>query len=251
MASLNKVFLIGNLTRNPELRYTPGGSAVCDMTVAINRSFTLNDGTQKRETTFVDVNAWGHQAETANRYLQKGSSVFVEGRISIETWEDKDKNRRTKFRVVAERIQFLTPKGAGGAPQGGSPADEIPEDEGQYGNERPGGGQRGSYRSGQGAQQSYQSYGQGGGTQYQQGAGQGRSSQGSGYHGYHQQAPPPPSFNEQREVRPIQSGGAPQQNFAPASPQPMPEPMPMPPPMDESADDAFQVEDSPERDIPF
>ncbi len=113
MASLNKVLLIGNLTRNPELRYTPSGTAVCDLGLAVNRNYTLADGSQKKDTLFVDINVWGHQAESASRYLQKGSSVFIEGRLHLETWEDKEKVKKSKYKVVAERVQFLGSRNQG------------------------------------------------------------------------------------------------------------------------------------------
>lgn len=112
MASLNKVFLVGNLTRDPELRYTPQGSAVCEFGLAVNRIFTASDGTQKKDVCFIDVNVWGQQAENCNRYLQKGAQALVEGRLQMDSWEDKGSGaKRSKIRVVAERIQFLSPRG--------------------------------------------------------------------------------------------------------------------------------------------
>ena len=108
MPSLNKVFLMGNLTRDPELRYTPGGSAVCELGLAVNRRFTQANGEVKDETTFVDIVVWGKQAETAQRFLQKGAGAFVEGRLVYETWTEKDtQKKRSRIRVVAERLQFL------------------------------------------------------------------------------------------------------------------------------------------------
>ncbi len=108
MPSLNRVLLMGNLTRDPELRYTPGGSAVCELGLAVNRRFTQGNGEVKDETTFVDIVVWGKQAETAQRYLQKGAGVFVEGRLVYETWTEKDtQKKRSRIRVVAERLQFL------------------------------------------------------------------------------------------------------------------------------------------------
>lgn len=114
MASLNKVLFIGNLTRDPELRSTPSGTAICEFGLAVNRTFSLPDGTQKKDTLFIDVNVWGHQAETMNRYLQKGSPIFIEGRLQYETWEDKEKVKRSKYKVVAEKIQFLGQSKSGG-----------------------------------------------------------------------------------------------------------------------------------------
>lgn len=114
MANLNKVFLIGNLTRDPELRYTPQGSAICDLGLAINRQYTTNDGAKKEEVCFVDITAWGRQAETCNRFVKKGSQIFVEGRLKLDSWQDKETGKnRSKLNVVAERIQFLSGSGAG------------------------------------------------------------------------------------------------------------------------------------------
>ena len=107
MASFNKVLLMGNLTREPELRYTPNGSAVCEFGMAINRTYTSNNE-KKEEVCFVDINVWGKQAETCSRYLQKGSPLFVEGRLQLDQWNDKETGKsRSKLRVVAERTQFL------------------------------------------------------------------------------------------------------------------------------------------------
>jgi single-strand DNA-binding protein len=117
MANLNKVILIGNLTRDPELRYTPQGSAICDMGLAINRQYTTNDGVKKEEVCFVDITAWGRQAETCNRFIKKGSQIFVEGRLKLDSWQDKETGKnRSKLNVVAERIQFLSGSGAGRQP---------------------------------------------------------------------------------------------------------------------------------------
>lgn len=108
MASLNKVLLIGNLTRDPELRYTPRGTAVAEISLAINRVW-YDDAKQKQEeTTFVDITLWGRQAELAQQYLNKGRGCFVEGRLSLDTWEDKATGqKRSKLKVVAESLQFL------------------------------------------------------------------------------------------------------------------------------------------------
>ena len=108
MAELNKVLLIGNLTRNPEIRYTQSGSAVCELGMAINRTYNTSNGEKKKDVCFVDVNVWGNQAEACNRYLQKGSSLFVEGRLNFDQWDDKETGKkRSRLRVVAERTQFL------------------------------------------------------------------------------------------------------------------------------------------------
>ena len=108
MASLNKVMLIGNLTRDPELRYTQNGSAVCEIGMAINRTYMSNNE-KKEDVCFVDVNIWGRQAEACSRYLKKGSPLFVEGRLSYDQWTDKESGKsRSRLRVVAERTQFLS-----------------------------------------------------------------------------------------------------------------------------------------------
>lgn len=118
MANLNKVLLLGNLTRDPELRYTPKGTAVADIGVAINRVWTNEQNQRQEETTFVDITLWGRQAEIAQQYLTKGRGVFIEGRLQMDTWEDKASGqKRSKLKVVAENLQFM-PDGKGGS--GGS-----------------------------------------------------------------------------------------------------------------------------------
>ncbi|TFE68505.1 single-stranded DNA-binding protein [Methylacidiphilum caldifontis] len=107
MADLNKVFLIGNLTRDPECRYTPKGTPVGDLSLAINSSYRSQDGQVKDEVCFVEVVIWGRQAETCKEYLQKGSLIFVEGRLQMEQWETKEGEKRSRMRVRADRIQFL------------------------------------------------------------------------------------------------------------------------------------------------
>ena len=107
MASLNKVFLIGNLTRAPELRYTPSGTAVADMRIAVNRSFTTQGGEKRDDTCFLTVVVWGKQAEACGEYLDKGRPIMVEGRLQTREWETKDGQKRNVVEVVAERVQFL------------------------------------------------------------------------------------------------------------------------------------------------
>lgn len=127
MASLNKVILIGNLTRDPEVRYTPKGSAVCDLGLAVNRRYTTESGERQEEVTFLDVVLWGKQAELAGQYLHKGRSVFIEGRLQMDTWEDKASGqKRSKIKIVSENMQFMDSKGAGGGggPRGGGEHDE-------------------------------------------------------------------------------------------------------------------------------
>ena len=107
MASLNKVLLIGNLTRDPELRYTPSGTAVVKLGLAVNRRFKDRSGELKDDTCFVTITAWDKQAEVCNQYLSKGRPIFVEGRLQFRSWENKEGQKRNTIEVVAERIQFL------------------------------------------------------------------------------------------------------------------------------------------------
>jgi single-strand DNA-binding protein len=124
MASYNKVFLLGNLTRDPEVRYTPKGSAVADLGIAVNRQYTLDNGEKREEVTFVDVTFWGRTAEVAGEYLKKGRSVFIEGRLQLDTWDDKQSGqKRSKLKVIGEMMQMLGGRpGAGGG--GGGAGDE-------------------------------------------------------------------------------------------------------------------------------
>ena len=108
MASFNRVMLMGNLTRNPELKYTPSGTAVTDLGLAVNESFKNKAGETVEQTCFVDVVVWGRQAETASEYLTKGSPAFIEGRLQFDQWENQEGEKRSKLRVRAERVQFLS-----------------------------------------------------------------------------------------------------------------------------------------------
>ena len=130
MASLNRVMLIGNLTRDPELRYIPSGSAVTSFTIAMNRVFKLQTGEKKEEVSFVKVVVWGRMAEVCNDYLKKGRPVFVEGRLQSRSWDDKNSGeKRSTLEVVAENVQFLGQgTGAPGASRerSGEPASRIP-----------------------------------------------------------------------------------------------------------------------------
>ena len=144
MASYNKVILMGNLTKDPEVRYTPSGTAVGDVRLAVNRKFKGNDGQEKDETCFVGVTVWGRQAETCGEYLKKGSPVLVEGRLKLDEWE-KDGQKHSRLGVVGERVQFLSgPKtsefrdspppparnnNASAAPQEGPPAGDMVDDD--------------------------------------------------------------------------------------------------------------------------
>jgi single-strand DNA-binding protein len=112
MANLNRVFLAGNLTRDPEVRYTPTGTAVSDLGIAINDSYKTKTGELKETTTFVDVVVWGRQAETCGEYLTKGSPVLIEGRLQLEQWQTESGEKRSRLKVHADRVQFLgRPKG--------------------------------------------------------------------------------------------------------------------------------------------
>ena len=107
MANLNKVFLMGNLTRDPELRYLPNGTAVTTFTIASNRVYKLPSGEKKQDTTFMRVVVWGRRAETCGEYLSKGSSAFVEGRLQSRNWEGQDGQKRNTVEIVADNVQFL------------------------------------------------------------------------------------------------------------------------------------------------
>mgnify|MGYP003392776674 CR=1 FL=1 len=133
MASYNKVLLMGNLTKDPELRYTPQGTAVANLRLAVNRKYRTKDQELKEEVCFITAVVWSKQAETCNQYLHKGSSVFVEGRLQSRTWEDNTGAKRSVIEVRAERVQFMgSPRGeAEGAP--GRP--QAPEQSGQMHNQ--------------------------------------------------------------------------------------------------------------------
>jgi single-strand DNA-binding protein len=119
MASFNKVILMGNLTRDPELRYTPKGTAVAKLGLAVNRVWKTETGETKEEVLFIDVEAFSRQAENIGQYLKKGSPILVEGRLRLDTWDDKQTNqKRTKILVAAENVRFL---GSGQPREGGAP----------------------------------------------------------------------------------------------------------------------------------
>ena len=116
-ASLNKVMLIGNLTRDPELRYLPAGQPVTTFTVAVNRTYNSQQGEKKEEVSFIRVVVWARRAEVCNEYLKKGSPVFVEGRLQSRSWEAQDGSKRSTIEVVAQNVQFLS-RGSGGGSAG-------------------------------------------------------------------------------------------------------------------------------------
>ena len=117
--SLNKVYIAGNLTRDPETRFLANESAVCNFGLAVNRRYRGADGEYKEETTFVDIEAWGRTAELVGQYLTKGRGALVEGRLKLDSWEDRDGNKRNKLKVVADNVQFLGGRGEGGEGGGG------------------------------------------------------------------------------------------------------------------------------------
>jgi single-strand DNA-binding protein len=114
MASYNKVILVGNLTRDPELRYTPSSMAVTDLGLAVNDRRKGSNGEWIEEVTFVDVTLWGRTAEVASEYLKKGSNVLIEGRLKLDSWETNDGQKRSKLKVICERMQMLGARAAGG-----------------------------------------------------------------------------------------------------------------------------------------
>jgi single-strand DNA-binding protein len=120
MPSLNKVLLMGNLTRDPELRVTPKGTSICQFSLAINRQFKMESGETREEVIYVDVEAWGKQGETIAKYVTKGRPLYVEGRLRLDQWEDKNtKEKRSRMKVVLEQFQFLGDGRGGGASPGG------------------------------------------------------------------------------------------------------------------------------------
>jgi single-strand DNA-binding protein len=130
MASLNKVMLIGNLTRDPEVRFTPKGTAVTDIGLAVNRSYTGDDGVRRDEVVFIDVTFWGRQAETIGKYLKKGRPIYIEGRLHMDTWQDKQTGQnRTRLKIIGEGFQFLGSREGGGdgpAPEATNPPASSP-----------------------------------------------------------------------------------------------------------------------------
>ncbi len=129
MASFNKVILLGNLTRDPELRTTPKGTQICQFGIAVSRQFKDESGAMREEATFVDIEAWSKQAEIVGKYFTKGRPILVEGRLKLDTWDDKTSGqKRSKLKVVLESFQFVGPRaGEGGSPassEEGEPASE-------------------------------------------------------------------------------------------------------------------------------
>lgn len=119
MPNYNKVLLMGNLTRDVELKYTPSNMAVANIGIAINRRYKGNDGEMKEETTFVDCEAWAGTAENISKFFSKGKPIFLEGRLKLDQWQDKDGGNRSKLKVVVENFQFVESKGGSGSGQAG------------------------------------------------------------------------------------------------------------------------------------
>ena len=140
MANFNKVLLVGNLTRDPELKHTPSNQAVAQIGLAVNRQFNTKDGEKREETTFVDCEAWGRTAEVMSQYLSKGRPVLVEGRLKLDQWQDKDGNNRSKLKVVIENFQFLGGRGEGGGGGGGGQGSQSYAGSGGGGGRSSGGG---------------------------------------------------------------------------------------------------------------
>ncbi|MFH1924173.1 MAG: single-stranded DNA-binding protein [Planctomycetota bacterium] len=124
MASYNRVILLGNLTRDPELKYVPSGTAVSDIGLAVKNAYKNSSGEWVDEPVFVDVTLWGRTAEVASEYLSKGSPVLIEGRLKFDTWETSEGQKRSKLRVVCDRMQMLGSRGGGGGGAGGGGAGE-------------------------------------------------------------------------------------------------------------------------------
>jgi single-strand DNA-binding protein len=140
MASYNRVILLGNLTRDPEIRYIPSGTAVCDIGLAVNEKYKNAKGEWVEQATFVDVTLWGRTAEVAGEYLSKGSQVLVEGRLKLDTWE-KDGEKKSKLRVVCDRMVMTGPRqgegGGGGGAGRSAPRGRPRGGEGDYGQDAP------------------------------------------------------------------------------------------------------------------
>lgn len=139
--SLNRVFLMGNLTRDVELRHLPSGQVVGNIGLAVNRRYRTQDGQTHEETTFIDCDAWGKTAEIMSQYLSKGRPVFIEGRLRLDAWQDKEGNNRSKLKVVVESFQFVDSRPGGSA--------DAPEGSYSGGSAKPAGA-RGGYTSGGG-----------------------------------------------------------------------------------------------------
>lgn len=131
MSAVNKVFILGNLTRDPEVRYTPKGTAVAELGLAINEKRRTDAGDLIEKTVFVDVTTWGKTAENAGRFLSKGRAVHVEGRLELDTWEDKESGqKRSRLKVIASAVQFLSGGKSEDRPAAPSPDNRPPSQSG-------------------------------------------------------------------------------------------------------------------------
>ena len=140
MANFNKVYLMGNLTRDPEMRVTPKGTAICQFGMAVSRSWKDEAGQTREETAFVDIEAWGKQGEVISKYCTKGRPLFIEGRLKFDQWEDKTSGqKRSKLKVVLENFQFIGSRGDG-APGAAAPGDAAEAAPGEAGPRNPGKG---------------------------------------------------------------------------------------------------------------
>lgn len=129
MANYNKVMLMGNLTRDPEVRYSSNNNAICKIGLAVNRRYTLADGTKKEEVTFVDCDAFGKTAENIGKYLSKGRPIFIEGHLRLDEWQDKQTNeKRQKMKVVIDTFNFIDSKSGGAGGGGGAGSDDGYQD---------------------------------------------------------------------------------------------------------------------------
>ena len=126
MAAVNKAILIGNLGKDPELRYTPGGQAVASFSLATSEKWRDKEGVMQEKTEWHNIVVWGRMAETAKEYLAKGRQVYIEGRIQTRSWDDKDGNKRYTTEIVAQRLQFLGSRDQGAAGRGAASSDEAP-----------------------------------------------------------------------------------------------------------------------------
>ncbi len=126
MASFNKVILVGNLTRDPELRVTPNNNSICKLGLAVSRTYATRDGERREETTFVDIDAFGKQAEVIAKYMRKGRPIMIEGRLRLDQWETNDGQKRSKLGVVLENFQFLGSREGNSAASGSGYEDSSP-----------------------------------------------------------------------------------------------------------------------------
>ena len=123
MPNLNKVMLMGNLTRDPEIKYTPKGTAIANFGIAVNRTYTPEGGEKREEVTFIDLEAWGRTAEVIGEYFKKGKPIFIEGRLKLDSWDDKTTGKKmSKLRVVVDSFEFLGSREGGGGGEGGGGA---------------------------------------------------------------------------------------------------------------------------------